>query len=97
MNEILYKLLSLPAILLAITVHEYAHGYVAYKLGDPTAKSLGRLSLNPLHHLDPIGALMMLWWALAGQNLYPSTLGILRIQEKAWLWYLLLGLHQTFS
>ncbi len=60
MNEILYKIFSLPAILVAITVHEYAHGYVSYKLGDPTAKSLGRLSLNPLHHLDPIGALLML-------------------------------------
>lgn len=43
----------------AITVHEYAHGYIAYKLGDPTAKYAGRLSLNPMSHLDPIGALCM--------------------------------------
>lgn len=43
----------------AITVHEYAHGFIAYKLGDPTAKYAGRLSLNPLSHLDPIGALCM--------------------------------------
>ncbi len=43
----------------AITVHELAHGYVAYKLGDPTAKYAGRLSLNPLSHLDPWGALCM--------------------------------------
>ncbi len=43
----------------AITVHEYAHGYVAYKLGDPTAKAAGRLTLNPLSHLDPIGAVCM--------------------------------------
>ena len=55
-----YKLLSIPAVLIAITIHEYAHGYVAWKLGDPTAKSNGRLSLNPMHHLHPIGALMML-------------------------------------
>ena len=60
MHEFVYKLFSIPAILFAITIHEYAHGYIAYKLGDPTAKSLGRLSLNPLHHLDPIGALLML-------------------------------------
>ena len=60
MSELIYKLFSLPAILFAITIHEYAHGYIAYKLGDPTAKSLGRLTLNPLHHLDPIGALLML-------------------------------------
>lgn len=43
----------------AITVHECAHGYVAYKLGDPTAKYSGRLTLNPIAHLDPFGALCM--------------------------------------
>ncbi len=46
----------------AITFHEYAHGWVAHKLGDPTAKSMGRLTLNPLAHLDPIGALMMIFF-----------------------------------
>ncbi|MBQ6937184.1 MAG: site-2 protease family protein [Clostridia bacterium] len=46
----------------AITVHEYAHGLIAYKLGDPTAKYAGRLSLNPLSHLDPIGALCMVFF-----------------------------------
>ena len=53
-------LIRIPIILFSLTVHEIAHGYTAYKLGDPTAKSLGRLSLNPLKHLDPIGALCML-------------------------------------
>ena len=43
----------------AITVHEFSHGYVAYKLGDPTAKNCGRLTFNPLSHLDPIGAICM--------------------------------------
>ena len=43
----------------AITVHEFAHGFVAYKLGDPTAKRAGRLTLNPLSHLDLLGALCM--------------------------------------
>ena len=55
-------LCRLPALLLALTVHETAHGYVANKLGDPTAKDMGRLTLNPLKHLDPIGALMMLFF-----------------------------------
>jgi len=50
---------TLLAVLLAITLHELAHGYVAYCLGDNTAKAAGRLTLNPLAHLDPIGALMM--------------------------------------
>lgn len=52
-------LLSLPVVLLALSVHESAHGYVAYKLGDPTAYSLGRLTINPLKHIDPIGFLCM--------------------------------------
>lgn len=53
-------LLMLPAIYFAIVPHELAHGYMAYKLGDPTAKSMGRLSLNPLSHFDPLGFLSMI-------------------------------------
>lgn len=53
-------LLSIPAVLWAITFHEFCHGYASYKLGDPTAYMRGRLTLNPLAHLDPIGALMLL-------------------------------------
>lgn len=53
-------LLSLPCVMIALCVHECAHGYAAYKLGDPTARNLGRLTLNPLKHLDLIGTLCML-------------------------------------
>ncbi len=53
-------LLRLPIIFIAITVHEYAHGYAALKMGDPTAKLSGRLSMNPLAHMDIVGALSML-------------------------------------
>lgn len=59
MNTVIYYLLSAVAALIALTVHEYCHGYAAYKLGDDTAKSMGRLSLNPIHHLDPYGAICM--------------------------------------
>ena len=52
-------LLSLPIIFLSLSVHESAHGFVADKLGDPTARNLGRITLNPLKHLDPIGFLCM--------------------------------------
>ena len=51
-----YAILA-PGLLLALVCHEVAHGYVAYLLGDPTAKSQGRLTLNPLKHLDPIGTI----------------------------------------
>ena len=53
-------LLTLPIALIALSVHETAHGYVAYRLGDPTARNLGRLTLNPVKHLDPIGFLCMI-------------------------------------
>lgn len=53
-----YLLTALVA-LLAIVCHECAHGWVSYKLGDPTAKNAGRLTLNPLKHIDPIGILCM--------------------------------------
>ena len=52
--------LSLPIFMLAFSIHEYAHGIVANKLGDPTAKSLGRLTLNPIKHIDLFGFIAML-------------------------------------
>lgn len=58
--KVIYFLISVAVVMISLTVHEYAHGYAAYKLGDSTAKADGRLSLNPLHHLDPIGTLMLL-------------------------------------
>lgn len=53
-------LITVPLIMLILTTHEYAHGMIAKKLGDPTAESLGRLTLNPLKHIDPIGFIMFL-------------------------------------
>ncbi len=53
-------ILTLPGVLLAITLHEFAHGYTAFLLGDPTAKERGRLSLNPIAHIDPFGFIMLL-------------------------------------
>ena len=53
-------LLTIPTILIALSAHESAHGYVAYKLGDRTAFNLGRITLNPVKHIDPIGAICML-------------------------------------
>jgi len=48
------------AFLISITVHEYAHGYTAWKMGDPTASAMGRLTLNPARHIDPIGFILLL-------------------------------------
>lgn len=55
-------LLTLPGILLALTVHEFSHAYSAYLLGDPTAKHYGRLTLNPMSHIDIVGFLMLIFF-----------------------------------
>lgn len=64
MNYILSKLIELlytiPAVVIAISLHEAAHGLMSYKLGDPTPKKDGRLSLNPLKHFDPMGTLCLI-------------------------------------
>ena len=64
-------LLALPIVLLSLSVHETAHGYIAYKLGDPTARSLGRLTLNPIKHLDPLGFICMLLCGFGWANPVP--------------------------
>lgn len=58
-EKLLYVLISVFCVLLSLTLHEFGHGLAAYAMGDKTAKSSGRLSLNPIDHLDPIGALCL--------------------------------------
>ena len=53
-------LMSLPAVLIALSFHEFAHGFASWKLGDPTARNLGRLTLNPIKHIDPLGFICLL-------------------------------------
>lgn len=55
-------LISIPGLLIAIVFHELAHGYTAYILGDNTAKDAGRLTLNPIRHIDPVGLLTMIFF-----------------------------------
>lgn len=59
MTELIYSLMALGALFVCVIPHEVAHGYVAWKLGDPTAKAAGRLTLNPLPHLDPVGSFLL--------------------------------------
>lgn len=60
-TALLDLLFTIPGLLIAITFHEFAHAYAADKLGDDTPRSQGRLTLNPLAHLDPIGCIMLLF------------------------------------
>ena len=57
-DPLAFIIIAVP-FLYSVVIHEVAHGWVAYKMGDPTAKWLGRLTLNPIKHLDPIGTLML--------------------------------------
>ena len=61
-SRFLSLILSLPALLLALTVHEFAHGWAADKMGDPTARYSGRLSLNPMAHMDLFGTICLLFF-----------------------------------
>ncbi len=69
--ELVITIFSLIVLLFSVIIHELAHGYVAFSLGDPTAKYAGRLTLNPLKHLDPFGSVilpLLLLFATAGQG-----------------------------
>jgi Zn-dependent protease len=68
-----YIILQFIVLIFAITIHEFAHGWAAYKLGDPTAKYMGRLTLNPLAHIDPFGTIIL-----------PLLLVMLRIPPIGW-------------
>ena len=67
LNErVLSLLIAMPALVAGLTVHEFAHAWTAFKLGDTTAQRQGRLTLDPLKHLDPLGTIFMLLSALGG-------------------------------
>lgn len=73
-----FSLYRVPSVLIALVLHEWAHGYVAYRLGDPTAKQMGRLTLNPLRHLDPIGTFMMIFFGFGWAKPVPINPGYFR-------------------
>jgi len=79
-------LLIAPPILLALTFHEYAHAYAAYRYGDDTAKQSGRLSLNPLRHLDPLGTIMIFIVHFGWAKPVPVNPNRLRNPKKDMLW-----------
>jgi len=79
-------LLIAPPILLALTFHEYAHAYVANRYGDDTAKQMGRLTLNPLRHLDPLGTIMIFLVHFGWAKPVPVNPSRLKNPKKDMLW-----------
>ncbi len=95
---------ALP-VLFAITIHEAAHGYVARYLGDNTAYMMGRITLNPLKHIDPVGTILMplmLYFATSGAFLFgyakpvPVNFGQLRRPKRDMIWVALAGPASNF-
>lgn len=69
-------------IIFLLPVHEFAHAYVATKLGDPTAKNMGRLTLNPLAHIDPIGSFLMLFAGFGYAKAVPVNIRNFRFEKR---------------
>lgn len=80
-DPLAFILIAIP-LLYSIVIHELAHGWVAYKMGDPTAKWLGRLSLNPIRHIDPVGAVMLLVFGFGWAKPVPVNFNNLRDERK---------------
>ena len=80
-DPLTFILLAVP-LLYSVIFHELAHGWVAYRLGDSTAKSLGRLSLNPVKHLDPIGTFMLFIFGFGWAKPVPVNFNNLRDRRK---------------
>lgn len=81
-NPLAFILIAIP-LLYSIILHELAHGWVAYQMGDPTARQAGRLSLNPLKHLDPIGTIMLFIFGFGWARPVPVDFNRLRDRHGA--------------
>jgi Zn-dependent protease len=84
-------IINIPVVLFAITVHEYAHARAALSLGDPTAKLAGRLTFNPLSHMDPIGAICLYLFSFGWAKPVPVNPRYFRNPRMGSLWVSLAG------
>ena len=90
-------LFLIPAFLVAVTVHELAHGVVADRLGDPTARAQGRLTLNPLPHIDPLGAVAFLLAGFGWAKPVPVNAYNLRHPRRDMAWIAAAGPLSNFA
>lgn len=97
MNDLIQQIAILaPPFLLAITFHEVCHGYVAYRLGDPTARDQGRLTLNPLKHLDLLGVIAFIIIKIGWAKPVPVNPAYFRDPDKGMLYVSLAGPGSNF-
>ena len=95
--QILQLILAIPCIIIALSFHEAAHGYAAYKMGDPTARNLGRLTVNPVKHLDLFGTIMMLVVGYGWAKPVPINTRYFRDQKKGMALTALAGPATNFA
>lgn len=88
LKELVY---TLPAIIVALSVHEFAHAFVAYKLGDASQKERGRLSLNPLRHLDPMGTICLLFFRFGWAKPVQVDPYFFRNRKEGMMWTAIAG------
>jgi Zn-dependent protease len=92
MTDFVTELIILaPPLLFALTLHEFAHGFIADRLGDPTARLAGRLTLNPLSHLDPLGTIAFFFIKFGWAKPVPVNAGYFRNPKQDMLWVALAG------
>ncbi len=91
------QVILIPVIIFALSFHEYAHAWAAFRLGDPTASQLGRLTLNPLAHLDPFGAIVLYLVGFGWAKPVPVDFRYLSNPKKDMLWIALAGPAANFS
>lgn len=87
-KELVY---TLPAILVALSMHEFAHAFVAYKLGDASQKERGRLSLNPFRHLDPMGTICLLFFRFGWAKPVQVDPYFFRNRKEGMIWTAIAG------
>ena len=91
MGDVNVMILLIPVVLFSLSVHEFSHGMVAYRLGDPTAYHAGRLTLNPLSHLDPVGTLMLFLVHFGWAKPVPVDPRFFKNPRRDMLWVALAG------
>ena len=105
-DDLYFYLVLLPPLILSLTIHEFAHARTALAFGDETARLLGRVSLNPLRHLDPVGTLVLIFtqgfgWAkpvpVNSANLHPRRLGDIAVSLAGPLSNLMLALASALT
>jgi hypothetical protein len=95
--NLLAMIVRIPAILLALTVHEYAHARIASAMGDPTARLRGRMTLNPLSHIDPLGFLCLMLAGFGWAKPVPINPFYFSEPRKGMMWSSFAGPHGQLS